>query len=425
MDCPHCGKNYKQKKSYDKHLEKCQIPVEELANLSLDPTPKFTFIDLFCGIGGFHQALIKHGGKCVFASDMDKKCQEIYEQNYQIKPVGDIKKVDEKELPNFDVLTGGFPCPSFSNGGKKLGMEDDRGKLFNDIIRIAKEIQPKLMLLENVKHIMKVKDGEVFEYILKTLDETGYRTIVKPISPHQLGIPQQRERVIFICSRKDLPELKPDLEIPFHEINYEQILEEHPPSKYQISKEIEEVLKAWDEIISKFETNETLSPTILVHEFYQEYTEEELEVLPSWKKDYIVKNKRLYEKYQDEWDEWYEKYKDLLNKREIYGKLEWQTGKKKENDSIWNYFIQLRQSGIRVKRAEYFPTLVAIVQTPIYGKGKRYITPRECARLQSFPDDFQLHPTDQIAYKQFGNAVNVEVINFILTRILESWECLS
>ena len=422
MDCPNCGKSYKQKKSYEKHIEKCVPPEQQLENLSLEH--QFTFIDLFCGIGGFHQALKKHGGKCVFASDMDKKCQQIYEQNYQIKPAGDIKKVDEKELPDFDVLTGGFPCPSFSNGGKKLGMEDDRGKLFNDIIRIAKEKKPKLMLLENVKHIKKVNDGEVFDYILKTLDETGYRTITKEISPHQLGIPQQRERIIFICSRKDLPEPNPNLEIPNHELNYEQILEENPDAKYNISEEVKEVLTAWDEMISKFETNEVLSPTILVNEFYNKYTKKEFEKLPSWKRDYITKNKRLYDKYKKDWDEWYLKYKNILQKREIYGRLEWQTGKKKENDSIWNYFIQLRQSGIRVKRAEYFPTLVAIVQTPIYGKGKRYITPRECARLQSFPDNFEMHPTDQIAYKQFGNAVNVEVVNFVLTRILECWDVL-
>ena len=98
--------------------------------------------------------------------------------------------------------------------------------------------------------------------------------------------------------------------------------------------------------------------------------------------------------------------------------MEWQSGKKREKDSIWNYFIQLRQSGIRVKKCDYFPALVAIVQVPIYAKEKRYICPRECARLQSFPDNFQMHPTDKIAYKQFGNAVNVDVIHFFLNNVL-------
>ena len=98
----------------------------------------------------------------------------------------------------------------------------------------------------------------------------------------------------------------------------------------------------------------------------------------------MIKNRPLIEKYKPQFDAWYNKHRELLNKREIYGKLEWQVGVIKENDSIFNYFSQIRQSGIRVKKAQHFPTLVAISQIPIYGKEKRYITPRECARLQSF-----------------------------------------
>jgi len=107
-----------------------------------------------------------------------------------------------------------------------------------------------------------------------------------------------------------------------------------------------------------------------------------------------------------------------LKKREIYGKLEWQTGPIKENDSIFNHFIQIRQSGIRVKKNKYFPTLVAISQIPIYGKEKRYITPRECARLQSFPDTFKLLDNDKISYKQLGNSVNVDNVYTIISSTL-------
>jgi DNA (cytosine-5)-methyltransferase 1 len=164
-----------------------------------------------------------------------------------------------------------------------------------------------------------------------------------------------------------------------------------------------------------------LSPTILCNEFYKKYTEEEFEKLPLWKQDYINKNKNIYNKYKEHWDEWYSKYKDVLLKKEINGKLEWQAGKKKREDSIWNYFIQLRQSGIRIKKTNYFPTLVAIVQTPIYAKEKRYITPRECARLQSFPENFIIHNNDNVAYKQFGNSVNVDVISYIIDLTLKSY----
>ena len=118
---------------------------------------------------------------------------------------------------------------------------------------------------------------------------------------------------------------------------------------------------------------------------------------------------------------WLKKYKEPLSKREIYAKLEWQAGPKKENDSIFNHFIQFRQSGIRVKKSKYFPTLVAIVQTPIYAKERRHITPRECARLQSFPDSFIMHENDKTAYKHFGNAVNVDVVHYVMSRTLKSY----
>ena len=144
------------------------------------------------------------------------------------------------------------------------------------------------------------------------------------------------------------------------------------------------------------------------------HTQEDFDNYAGWRKDYITKNKPLIAKYKDKWDVWYEKHKEILQKREIFGKLEWQAGKIKENDSIFNYFIQIRQSGIRVKKAKYFPTLVAISQIPIYGKEKRYITPRECARLQSFPENFILADEDRDSYKQFGNAVNVENVKTIV-----------
>ena len=190
--------------------------------------------------------------------------------------------------------------------------------------------------------------------------------------------------------------------------------------KYKISNETEQVLEAWDEMVNAFDIGETLSPTIMCNEFYKKYSITEFAALPAWKKDYIIKNKPLYEKYKKRWDEWYTDHHAIMQKKEVFGKLEWQVGKKKDaQDSIFNYFIQIRQSGIRVKKAHYFPTLVAIVQTPIYAKERRYITPRECARLQSFPDTFQMHSNDHTAYKQFGNAVNVDVVHFIMKEVLK------
>lgn len=381
------------------------------------------FIDLFCGIGGFHQAMNKLTipTKCVFACDIDKECRQIYQKNYGILPAEDITKVDEKSLPEFDVICAGFPCQSFSQAGKKLSLEDKRGLLFEHILRIAKEKKPRFMFLENVKHIKKIDDGKVFEHILKRIKETGYNVQVEELSPHQLGIPQHRERVIFICElmldEVSLKDKIPFILPPITETTDQQIQKILLPwteerEKYLIPKEIETVLEAWNEMVQVFEVGENMSPTILCNEFLTDPTASS--DLAVWKTDYITKNKRIYQKYEPLWQEWLQKHQQLLNKKEIYAKLEWQAGKKRENDSIWNHFIQLRQSGIRVKKGDFFPALVAIVQVPIYAKERRYICPRECARLQSFPDSFIMHEKDKIAYKQFGNAVNVDVLHFFI-----------
>ena len=404
------------------------IPPELPAPIVAPPMPmdaKFKFIDLFCGVGGFHQALDKLGGHCVFASDIDEHCRNIYEQNYGLRPHGDITKVDPKMIPDFDILTGGFPCQSFSHSGKKGGIGDKRGQLYENILEIAGEKKPSFMFLENVKHIKKIDNGEVFKHIISCIEKTGYNVETFELSPHQLGVPQQRERVIFVCIRNDIYDAskKLDMTPPNTPIDFGKIIEtdKEKTEKYKISAEHEAILTIWDEMVKAFEVGQTMSPTILCNEFHKEYSEEEFMKLPQWKQDYITKNKPIYQKYKETWDVWYEKHKSKLSKREIYGKLEWQAGPKKEGDSIFNHFIQLRQSGIRVKKSKYFPTLVAIVQTPIYAKERRHITPRECARLQSFPDSFELHNSDQIAYKQFGNAVNVDVVHFVMNRVLKTY----
>jgi len=371
------------------------------------------YYDAFCGIGGFHQVLSNLGHTCVGACDIDKECRKVYKDNYNIEPESDIRKITE--FPDFDILCSGAPCVAFSNAGKKEGFKDLRGQLFHEVFRIAKLKNPSYIFIENVKHIRKVHRGKVFECIVREIDQAGYFLQTFDLSPHHLGIPQNRERVIFACVRKDLS-FKP---ITLQIIKKEISIFEKDVQGYNIKPEEEQILETWDSMIKQFEIGENCSPTILANEFYNEYTPDEFEELPAWKQEYIQKNRRIYEKYQNKWDTWYNTNQEILTKKEIFGKLEWQTGKIKKNDSIFNYFIQFRQSGIRVKKADYFPTLVAIVQTPIYAKERRYITPRECARLQSFPDSFKIHPTDRIAYKQFGNAVNVEVIKTVISQILQ------
>ena len=376
------------------------------------------FIDLFCGIGGFHQACTNLGFECVLASDIDKDCRAVYKDNYGIDVQEDVKKLNPETMPDFDILCAGFPCQAFSNAGKKRTFEDSRGLLFDEIIRIVSVKKPKYLFLENVKHILKVDNGKVIQYIFNQLDKYGYSVQYFKMSPHLYGIPQQRERVYFVCARKDIAQEEPlTLIYPQEdEICFTDFLDkkEDIDEKYFINGDILACLEAWDEMIKIFDVGEKISPTILVNEFYNTYSDIEFKKLAAWRQDYITKNRPLYEKYQSQWDAWYQKHQEVLSKREIYAKLEWQVGEIKENDSIFNYFIQFRQSGIRVKRTEYFPTLVAISQIPIYGKERRYITPRECIRLQSFPESFKLSENDKVTYKQAGNSVNVHNVTNVV-----------
>jgi len=357
-----------------------------------------------------------------YLSDIDKNCRHNYSLNYNLEPMEDVKKITTDELEDFDILCGGFPCQAFSNAGKKKSFNDERGLLFDEIIRIAKDKKPKFMFLENVKHILKVSNGEVINYIKQKLDNINYHLQLFQLSPHNYGIPQQRERVYFICIRKDiyngveikLPESSSDY-------NFEDFLDKNVDNKYYIKGDILKCLEAWDEMIKEFEVDEKISPTIMINEHYNNHTNQDFNNYADWRKQYITANKPLIHKYKDKWDKWYHKHKDILTKKEIYGKLEWQVGKIKENDTIFNYFIQIRQSGIRVKKANYFPTLVAISQIPIYGKEKRYITPRECARLQSFPENFIIDKLDKNSYKQFGNAVNVECVYLVISNTLKHY----
>ena len=163
----------------------------------------FKFIDLFCGIGGFRVALEKQGMECVFSSDSDKNVQEAYHKNFGERPVGDITEIPENMIPRHDILCAGFPCQPFSISGKKLGTNDDRGRLFYEIIRIAQYHKPIVMILENVKNIVSMDSGNTIKMIEQKLDEIGYHVHVHVLNASNFGVPQARERVYFACLRKD------------------------------------------------------------------------------------------------------------------------------------------------------------------------------------------------------------------------------
>lgn len=164
----------------------------------------FKFIDLFAGIGGFHLALSAYGGKCEFASEWDKDAQEAYHANFGLFPQGDITLINEKDVPYHDVLTAGFPCQAFSISGKQNGFNDTRGTLFFDVARIVKLHRPSMVFLENVKNFARHDSGKTLSVVVNTLTELGYNVFYKVLKSSYFGVPQARERIYFVCLRKDL-----------------------------------------------------------------------------------------------------------------------------------------------------------------------------------------------------------------------------
>lgn len=382
----------------------------------------FTFIDLFSGIGGFHQAMSSLGGQCVFASEIDKYCIETYQENYGMDSGIDIRNVDEKDIPPHDVLCAGFPCQAFSKAGKQEGLEDEtRGTLFFEIVRILKHHHTPYIVLENVRNLVSHDHGNTWEVIRANLRKQGYRLMEKPLilSPHHFGVPQLRERVV-ILGKYEPDRVDEPLNIAFHDLMKKEqnsiydVVKDHPvDEKYAISEHEEMVLNAWDEFYHGIDMKVIGFP--IWSEFFR-YEKAPAE-FPAWKQEFVNKNIRLYQSNQKFIDQWLKKYNDLKDFTPTQRKMEWQAGT--NIDSVWEGVIQLRPSGVRIKVPTCFPALVAIVQIPIIGRYKRRLTVEESAALQSFPAKFISNANDQQAYKQYGNSVNVTVIAECAKRLFD------
>jgi len=389
--------------------------------------PKFRFIDLFAGIGGFHYALQKLGGKCVFSCEIDKKAQETYAANFGQVTAGDIRLVNKvKDIADHDILTAGFPCQAFSVAGHKKGFGDTRGTLFHEVLEVIKAKNPPVIFLENVKHLVKHDNSNTWNIITEALKKEDYITTKEPLvlSPNTYGIPQLRHRVYILGVKKHIfKKIYPNedfLPVPhIATVTNHKVLDKEVSTKYNISQQNKRAITAWNQVVKdpsrrtkalkRFngpKRTELKGFPIWLDEFGKTYA---LTAEPDWEKAYIRKNRQLYITHKEFFDKWLELYQVLAMKK-IHRKLEWHA--KKDIKNIWDTYMQIRQSGIRCKQPPNFHTLVAIVQTPVLKTGNqvRYLTPRETARLQSFPDTFQLHQEDKFAYKQIGNSVNTHII---------------
>jgi len=174
-----------------------------MENKLLTDFESIKFIDLFAGIGGTRLAFENAGSNCVFSSEWDKFAQQTYMANFGEMPKGDITKIPSKEIPNFDILVGGFPCQPFSSMGKREGFKHKtQGTLFHDVARIINDKKPKVFLLENVPGLTTHDDGKTFETVLNVLEEIGYKVFFKILNSADFGVPQRRRRIYIVGFEK-------------------------------------------------------------------------------------------------------------------------------------------------------------------------------------------------------------------------------
>lgn len=387
---------------------------------------RFKFADMFAGIGGFHQVMTKLGGECIFACEIDKDAANVYLENYGINPLVDIKKVSWEDIKGVDVLCGGFPCQGFSIGGKKLGFLDDRGTLFFQMARLLKECidndcPVKYIVFENVKNLLSHDNGNTWLTIKNTLIDLGY-TLNEPIivNPIQLGIPQNRERLLILGEYKRNKDLNIKNDLPknicknifIDQPNFFQKNEEIKIEKYKLTEYQTRMIEMWNE----FKEHIGKIP-VAINQKYFCFSIEDIEKIENKDEKKVAKNSlKVYEENKEFINKWEEKWENLNWVNPSHKRFEWQAGDK--YNSIYECFVQFRQSGLRVKKPDFFPCLVAIVQTSIVPKLNRKITPRECARLQSFPENFILHKEDRIAYKQLGNSICIDAIYYFAKQLI-------
>lgn len=279
----------------------------------------------------------------------------------------------------------------------------------------------KYILLENVRNLVTHDNGNTWLTIKTILTDIGYRLTKEPLilSPHQFGIPQIRERV-FIVGKYEPEKINTPISINFNNLlkkeenSIDSILEENADPSYSITKYEEMILSAWDEFYKGIDIKIIGFPIWVDYFKYKG----SLGLFPKWKQEFIEKNKKLYERNKKFIDGWLKKFNNLIDFSPTHRKFEWQAGT--SISSVWEGIIQLRPSGVRIKKPNCFQALVAIVQIPIIGKYRRRLTVRECARLQSFPDSFVPSTNKQQAYKQFGNSVNVEVLKKIFDELVKN-----
>lgn len=439
----------------------------------------FRFIDLFAGLGGFHVALRELGGEGVFAAEWESGLNALYETNFGIAPWSDVNELDTDEviaeqIPDHEVLTAGFPCQPFSKSGKQQGFEHTlQGHLFFKVHDILRVKRPNRFILENVPNILSHDGGETKATIIKMLVDLGYEVGIRRLSPHQFGIPQVRERAYFVgalISEGGLTGFEwPDESK--EETTIATALDPEAPPVREVPERTQDAIDMWRDFLCRAPKDIKLpSFPIWSMEFRASYPYDEMTPprawsqrrpgklddftgsfgspldglsiaeqkllipshsrrdgdveFPGWKRAFIRQNRAFYSDNRKWIDPWLDEWRPW-EFPSSFQKFEWNAqGGVRDIDE---YVIQVRASGVRVKRPTTAPALIAMTQTqvPILGAkisgtgARRYMTPAECARLQSL-GGIALPASDVSAYKALGNAVNAEVVRKIAEPLLKA-----
>lgn len=434
----------------------------------------FRFVDLFAGLGGFHVALDELEGRGVFAAEREPKLKALYKVNFGVNAWGDLNELGSDEIialnvPDHHVLTAGFPCQPFSKAGDQLGFKDtNQGNLFFKVHDILRVKRPLYFILENVPNILKHDGGRTKGTIIRLLEELGYAVKVEHFSPHDFGIPQVRDRAYFVGSLHGLDHFEwPAKHKDPTEIQW--VLRQKGHSRRGIPEQTLRAIDMWGDFLRRSPASLKLpSFPIWAMEFgatypYMDETpagvwirrpdlglsqlgfmgsfgqcldcslDEQITRIPShanrlgdlafpqWKRTFIRQNREFYQANRYWIDPWIARWSPQ-SFTSSFQKMEWNA--QGEVRDIDNFVLQMRASGLRVKRPTTSPSLIAFTQTqvPILGANlageRRYMTPAECAELQSL-GGIQLPASDIDAYKALGNAVNARVVKAIAERLLK------